>query len=920
MRLSRIRIATSLVRSIDMPRRVCWTSLVLLALAPLAAAQELTDSAASRGPRFLLAAALHPVPVDVSRTPVLRQRLALDLGDVPLKEALTAIAQQSGLDLVYSDDALPVGARVSLRAEGITVAAALTDVLADADLDVVFSRTGRAALVPRAKAGVLDSGSVRGRVTDAKSGQPIVRAGVALVGTRWQASTDENGQYRLAAVAAGTYTLTASRIGYAKKSQPVTVAAAQEVTVDLALGAAATELEQVVVTGTLVPTERKALPTPVSVINDSDIALQRPHTVQELFRQAVPTAVSWDFAAAPFQTAFSVRGASTFTPGIGQMKVFVDGVEAAVPSFAAVDPNSIERIEVVRGPQAAAIYGSDAIGGVVQIFTKRGDPSLTRPQVDVQAAVGVIQTPYAGFGGVLRQNYTAAVRGGGSDMSYNFGAGYSRIGDYLPNGEISRQSNPSAYGGIHSARGIIAVDVSARYYVENSPSVLNPAFQETGFLFFSKPFYQPSQNQNQMLGARISVEPTGWWSNVVTAGLDRFTNDQVTTQPRRTTSADTLLIVVNSSQTKTSIGFNTSVHGSIRSDLSGSLTAGFDHYSLPFTSFFTSGAVNTTGGIQTASGYSFSVSRTITNNTGYFAQGQLAFRDLLFLTGGLRAEQNTNFGDSLGAPVSPRVGLSYVREMGRMTLKLRGSYGKAIRPPSPGEKIGSQLASNVTLPNPVLGPERQKGWDGGADVAFGGHGFLGVTYYDQTADNLIQQVALPPTGSTPTYQYQNVGRVKNTGVEIEATLHAGLLRLKGQYGYARSRVEALPSGYSGDLRVGDQSLLTPKHTGGLSLTVVTHRGTTLAAGLAYVGAWNYYDVLAEFRCFGGTGPCQSTSRGYIVAYPSLFKANATVTQQITSTVWGFVSVDNLTNNDDYEQQNGAPVMGRVTTLGFQFHY
>src|SRR6266567_8932608 len=212
MRPSRSRAATFLLGSVDMPRRVCWISLGLLALAPLAAAQELADSAASRGPRFLLAAALHPVPVDVSRTPVLRKRLSLDLGDVPLKVALAAIAQRSGLDLVYSDDVLPVGARVSLRAEGITVAAALTDVLTDADVEVVFSRNGRAALVPRAKAGMVDSGSVRGRVTDAKSGQPIARASVVLAGTRWRGVTDNGGEYRIHDVAAGTYTLTASRI------------------------------------------------------------------------------------------------------------------------------------------------------------------------------------------------------------------------------------------------------------------------------------------------------------------------------------------------------------------------------------------------------------------------------------------------------------------------------------------------------------------------------------------------------------------------------------------------------------------------------------------------------------------------------------------------------------------------------------
>src|SRR5260370_16293309 len=171
------RSATYSVGSFPMLRRVCRTSLALLAFATIASAQESAASAASRAPRFLLASAGRPLPVDVSRTPLLRQRLSLDLDDIPLKAALTAIAHQSGLDLVYSDDVLPFGAPVSLRAEGITVAAALTDVLADANVDVLFSRNGRAALVPRGKAGVLDTGSVRGRVTDAKTGQPIPGAG-----------------------------------------------------------------------------------------------------------------------------------------------------------------------------------------------------------------------------------------------------------------------------------------------------------------------------------------------------------------------------------------------------------------------------------------------------------------------------------------------------------------------------------------------------------------------------------------------------------------------------------------------------------------------------------------------------------------------------------------------------------------------
>ncbi len=902
-----------------MPRRVCWISLALLALAPLAAAQELADSAASRGPRFLLVAALHRVPVDVSRTPVLRQRLSLDLGDVPLKVALTAIAQQSGLDLVYSDDVLPVGARVSLRAEGITVAAALTDVLADADLDVVFSRNGRAALVPRAKAGMVDSGSVRGRVTDEKTGQPIARASVALVGTRGRATTDESGQYRIAEVAAGTYSLTASRIGYGKQSQSVTVAAGQEVTLDVALQPAATQLEQVVVTGTVVPTEVKALPTPVTVIGDSEIRFQDPHTVQELFRQAVPTAVSWDYPNSPYQTTFSVRGSSTFGGLFGQMKVFVDGMETASPSQSAVDPSSIERVEVIRGPQAAAIYGSDAIGGVIQIFTRRGDPNVARPQGEAEAAVGVIQTPYAGKNGVIRQTYSGAVRGGGSDVTYAFAARYSHTGDWLPSGEFSAQSNPSVYGGMHFARGIVTADISGRYYVQNNPQVYSPDLAKTGLVYYSKPFYEPYQSQNQTFGVRLNVTPKPWWQHTVTLGLDRFGFDVAQTQPRLTTSSDTLLYVASGGQTKTLIGYNTSLEGSLGTGVSGSLTAGFDHYHMPVISWSTSGALTTNGSIQTTSAQPVGAYRSITDNTGYFTQVQLAFRDALFLTAGLRADHNSDWGDSLGTQVSPRVGISYVRQAAGATLKLRSSWGRAIRAPLPGTKSAAVYSWGVILANPLLGPERQKGWDVGADAAFGRRGSLSVTYYDQTAENLISFL-LTQVGPPLTFQWQNIARVKNSGVEVEGTLNAGVLQLKGQFGYTRARIEQLAPSYAGDLQVGDQTLNTPKRTAGASLTVVPLPRSRFTLGVTSVGSWRNYDVLAEYRCFGGTGPCRPTSRDYLMWYPHFVKVNATVSQQITAFVSGFVSVDNITNRDAHEVDNSWPVMGRITTVGVRLAY
>jgi outer membrane receptor protein involved in Fe transport len=895
---------------------VPWIAVVgtLTSWSARAAGQQLTVAAWT--PRFLYASSTagRPVEIDVSHSAMLGRVVSLHVERATIGGLLAEVQRQTGLTFAY-DRHFPMTRPVTLEAESITVAAALGAILVGTGVDVVLTPTGHVWLT-ESNPGTsrVQEGTIVGRVTEKQTGDPLVGATVTLEPARQSAITDSDGHYRFANLNPGNYTVRARYIGYRALVASATVGVDQEVILDFSLEKSAQQLDEVVTTGTVVPTEVKALPSPVSVIRESDIELQRPHNVQELFRQAVPTAVSFDRANNPYYTAFSVRGASTLTPDVGQMKVFVDGVEAAFPSVAGVDPATIERVEVVRGPQAAAIYGSDAIGGVIQVFTKRGDPNVTRPQVGAEAALGVVQTPYAGINGVVRQKYGASMRGGAADMSYNLGGSYSRTGDWLPNGEESAQSNPSVYGGMRFARGMITVDLSGRYYVNNTPIVANPDLSQTGFFLYSKPFFRPQQYQNQTVGARFSVAPTRWWLHTVTAGIDRFTQDLTQSRRRLTSPSDTLLWVINLSQTKTSVGYNTTLTTALGSGMSGSLVVGVDHYSMPVSSFGAFGALNTTGSIRTA--FPPFINRMIVNNTGYFGQAQLGLGNRLFLTGGARAEKNTNFGDSLGTPVSPRVGLSYVQSIGTANLKLRSSWGRALRAPDPGMKIAGLFGR---IANPQLGPERQHGWDVGVDATFSGRGSLSVTYYNQTADNLIQFAQLQATPEVIT-QFQNLGRVKNTGIEAEATLFLGPVQVKGQYGYARARVDQLAATYTGDLQVGDQALLTPKHTAGASAAIAPFARTTISAGLTYVGSYNNYDSFAQARCAGGTGPCQAAFRDYIVAYPSFAKANATITQQITPLWSGVVSVDNLTNNMAYEGDNSAPVMGRVTTVAVRFQY
>lgn len=894
------------------------------ALTPGAAlGQRPLELAMRGGPQPHFVAAWAPAKErEAERSAVLAGRVSLELANVSLDQALKTLTNEAGLNITYSPTVLPAGKRVTIKAGDIAVITALTEMLFRSGLDVVVDQDGTLALVrcnhvaPRAE--IQDSGTIVGTVTDRATGSPLAGATVVLEGTRLGATTNGEGQYRIDKVKAGTYTVRARYIGYAALSTTVTVEAGEEVATDFALEKSVQRLEDVVTTGTFVPTEVKALPTPISIITASDIEAQHPQTISDVFRQAVPTAVAFDLPSDPMNTSFSLRGASSLV-GPGPIKIFVDGVEAASFGLTPVDPSSIERIEVIRGPQASTLYGPDAAGGVMQIFTKRGDAGLARPQVEAQAEVGLLQTPYEGADGVTHQRYKASIRGGASDATYNFGGGYTRLGDWVPNGELSGQSSPSVYGGISLDRGIINVDLSGRYLRNEAPFALNPLLLQTGFFFFSQPFYQRRDFTNEMISGRIVATPVSWWRSALTLGTDRETAEQTGTRPRLTTPDDTLLTVGVRRSGKRSIAFNSSVQQKIGTQVSGSLTIGFDHYTSNASNFNTAQALNTEGDIQTAPPGAFVESRAVVTNTGYFAQAQVSYRDALFVTTGLRAEENSTFGTDLGTPVSPRFGVSYVQPLGATTIKIRGSYGRAIRAPAAGQAFGSVAPTRIDLANPLLQPERQQGWDAGIDLVFGTRATLSLTGYDQTAKNLILfvQVATDPL---PTFQFQNLGRVSNKGVEVEAALNFNRVQLRANYGYVRSRIEDLGPTFQGDEHVGDRPRQVPTHTAGASLLVTPIEGTTLTGGLTYVGSFRQYDELALFSCFGGTGPCQPTTRDYIIDFPGFVKIGASLSQRLTSRIQGFVSAQNLTGKEAYEGSNTVAVMGRMTSVGLQLRY
>ncbi len=541
------------------------------------------------------------------------------------------------------------------------------------------------------------------------------------------------------------------------------------------------------------------------------------------------------------------------------------------------------------------------------------------PQIDLQVAAGVVQSPYAhqGGGDVARQEYSGSVTGGTPTASYNFGGGYATTGNWVAQGATFV---PSAFGTVHLTQGQLSINITGRDYGQREGQSIPPDFAATGIPTYTKPANIVASSQEQTLGANLVYTPFGWWRHSLTVGVDRARRRN----PADGASADHARRHFPDSRqdndSKTTVAYNTSVTVALNTALSATMTVGADHYEVDDNNIFSAGATNTSGTIQTDPNQPFIVGRQAITNTGAFAQTQIGVADQLFFTAGVRAERNSSFGQSLGTPVSPRYGISYAPSIGTVTLKVRASYGQAIRAPSAGDEDAFVTPFTLQLANPRLSPERQSGWDTGIDLGVAGRGSIGVTYYNQLASDLIEGVTVNADTTPIVQQFQNLGRVRNQGLEFEANYRLPIGQLSAQYAITDSRVESLNPTYGGDLRVGDSPLVVPGHTAGVSLAVAPLRGTSLTFGLSDVGSWRNYDVLAELDCFGGTGPCAASSRGYIKAYPEFVKANLAVTQQINAVVSAFVSIKNLTNNEVYEFFNAVPIQGRLTVVGLRVRY
>ena len=219
--------------------------------------------------------------------------------------------------------------------------------------------------------GFAGSSTIKGKITDIRSGEPLIGANIMLSGTMLGSATNENGDYLISDVPIGSFTIMAMFIGYETIEKEIQVAADQEYTVNLTLKASAIELQETKVTAEKRKEKITTAPASMEIITSRDIKGKNTTNMGAYLKGLKGI----DFTSSGINNySISVRGFnSSFNT---RLLTLSDGRVANIPALRVINYSTIpqsmddvDKIEVVLGP-ATALYGANAHSGVVNIISK----------------------------------------------------------------------------------------------------------------------------------------------------------------------------------------------------------------------------------------------------------------------------------------------------------------------------------------------------------------------------------------------------------------------------------------------------------------------------------------------------------------------------------------------------------------------
>ncbi|GJG89342.1 SusC/RagA family TonB-linked outer membrane protein [Gemmatimonadetes bacterium T265] len=727
------------------------------------------------------------------------------------------------------------------------------------------------------------TGVVSGRVVERGTNTPLGSVQVYVVGGNQSALTNDNGTFRITGVLAGTVEVRARRLGYALTALRATVVAGAPVTLNFTLDRSqAQSLSEIVVTATGAEQAARETGNQVARITPDQQPLPAITSGSELLEgKAAGVVITQSGGASGSGARVRIRGGNSLSNS-NEPLLIIDGVRVnSDPNSSSLDvggqypsrindlkPEDIENVEILKGPAATGLYGTQAANGVIQVTTKRGVRGRT--QYTAFAEGGALDNPYTfplntvGFGttstGAVtgscylqsladgscvkqdslqsfqplndprttpfrvgnRQRYGASAAGGGDRATYYLSGDYEdEKGVYQNSGirRINLRTNATA-----QLRSNLDLTANLGYLNLNNPRPQNDN-NDQGFLgggLLGSTQYDtlrqgylragPAildgittvQTGDRLTGgSTLNYRPLTWLRFVGQAGLDIFNRDDQYLAPYGLlTLFDPDRAQGQRNRNEYRIATYTGNASAIATrtlpgDVTSTTTVGLQYQrdrtdgtqSVGYNILPGTGTLSTTN-----SRFAVAEDQIETRLFGALASEQIGFRDRVFVTGSVRGDNNSAFGQNVGFITYPSANASWVlsdesffpKLAALNSFRLRAAIGKSGQRPQqlaalryfnpvavsvtgndvPGFTIGNLGNTNL---RPEITTEGEVGFDAGL---FDRRVDLQVTYFGRrTRDQLVAVPIAPSVGTGPDAptRTQNIGTVTNKGLEVGLT-------------------------------------------------------------------------------------------------------------------------------------------------------
>lgn len=574
----------------------------------------------------------------------------------------------------------------------------------------------------------------------------------------YETTSTSDGTYSMS-LPPGSYHVRFERSGFVPRDVTLLLAPAESRKLDSRLEIAQLS-ENVIVTANAQPLEVSQTPAPVDLIAREEIDQRQTVLLPDLLATQPGIAITRTGTVGGLTTVFLDGGNSSFT------KVLVDGTPINLPGgdvdFSNLTLDNVDKVEIVHGAESA-LYGTDAMSGVIQIFTHRGTTRIPEANLFVEGGSFSSVRGGAQFSGALAGfDYSASgsyfhtdgqgVNDADLIRSYTGNIGYS----FSDSNQIrlSVRSN-SSFAGTPGQTLLLPADPSAFYGLQQLSANLSWSFQSGAHW-----------------SHRVSATEARYFSN---SGFPPFGN------------------ALN--QANRAGGWAQSTY----SFQQGAFTAGYQYE------------------IENATSSGFGFVHGHRNNQGGFLDGRWSPISRLTLSAGARAEDNTSFGTRVVPRAGAVFGVRYAKGFWGDT-RARVSYGQGIEEPTILESFNTDPCS---LGNPNLRPQRSRTFNVGVDQYLADDRFrISATYFADRFRDLIAFVVVPqagcPFGDT---QVLNTDLSRARGVNFSAAMR--LLRwlsLHGNYSLDDTRVLRSSTASTGFQVPGEHLLRRPVNSGNVWLS------------------------------------------------------------------------------------------------------